>query len=129
MRTKISLLLLLAFALLVRLPGIKKGLPYIEDQDEGIHFGYLVRMLQSGDYNPHEFQKPFMLYSRIPITAIAFLKSVERGDLKKLSEIKTRNEFLSNGFEYTVTHPLLVIYNRIVCLLLTDLLIYSYLQK
>jgi hypothetical protein len=116
MRTKISLLLLLAFALLVRLPGIKKGLPYIEDQDEGIHFGYLVRMLQSGDYNPHEFQKPFMLYSRIPITAIAFLKSVERGDLKKLSEIKTRNEFLSNGFEYTVTHPLLVIYNRIFSL-------------
>lgn len=116
MRTKIPFLLLLAFAFLVRLPGIKKGLPYIEDQDEGIHFGYLVRMLQSGDYNPHEFQKPFMLYSRIPITAIAFLKSVERGDLKKLSEIKTRNEYLSNGFEYTVTQPLLVIYNRIFSL-------------
>lgn len=109
----LCLLGLLLFMGLIRLPAVGRGLPYLYDQDEGMHFGYLLRMLQSGDFNPHEFQKPLLLYSRLPITALAFLKAVEKGEIRRLSELKTRNVFLANGFEYTVTHPRLVIYNRL----------------
>lgn len=111
--------LIVVFALWLRAPLINHGLPYLYDEDEGHHFNRVVQMLKTGDYNPHYFLKPALhFYLRLPVTAVAFLKSVERGEARQLDEIKTTNRFGLAGYEFTSSHPILVKYNRAFSLLI-----------
>src|SRR5262245_54348850 len=52
----IAAIALLAFA--VRVWTIRGGLPYVDHPDEPNPIDYVVRMLRTGDPNPHAFQKP-----------------------------------------------------------------------
>ncbi len=63
----IALSLLLAIGLLIRLWGIKHGLPYLYNLDEGAHFVPKAVAFFSGDFNPHYFINPpaftYLLYA------------------------------------------------------------------
>jgi hypothetical protein len=50
--------LIIAGAFVLRMWGIRGGLPYVDHPDEPNPINYVVQMLKTGDLNPHFFQKP-----------------------------------------------------------------------
>ncbi|MCB0320484.1 MAG: glycosyltransferase family 39 protein, partial [Bdellovibrionales bacterium] len=111
-----SLLLLgiLAISLWVQLPTLSAGLPYFTKEDEAHHFNRIVRMTQTGDFNPHYFHKPSLhFYLRIPFVGAGFLWGVREGHLRKVQEIETRDSFGIGGYAFTASHPGIVKWNRL----------------
>src|SRR5690242_10117213 len=53
-----TLALIVLSALALRAWGVRGGLPYVDHPDEPNPVSYVVRMLRTGDLNPHFFQKP-----------------------------------------------------------------------
>ena len=104
---------ILLLALWLREPSVSSGLPYLYDEDEGHHFNRIVQMLKSGSFHPHYFLKPALhFYLRLPVTAFAFLREVSAGGIRELHEVQTKNPFGLSGYEFTASHPRLVLYNR-----------------
>jgi hypothetical protein len=111
--------LLFITALVIYRPIITSGLPYIYDEDEAHHYNRIVRMVQSGDFNPHYFLKPSLhLYMRMPVVAGAFLSEVRAGRAKTLKDIKTKDDFGIGRYSFSVSHPQMLIWNRCFSLLL-----------
>lgn len=116
---RLGLGLVLFWALWLRWPVIGSGLPYFYDEDEAHHYNRVVRMLQSGDFNPHYFLKPSLhFYIRLPITAAAFLWNVKQGHLRTLEDIQTTDRYGIAGYSFTASHPGIVKWNRALSLLL-----------
>lgn len=55
---RVALAAILAGGLVVRLYGIRHGLPFVHHSDESQHFTSLAVEMFEGDYNPHYFQNP-----------------------------------------------------------------------
>ena len=124
----LPLLLLVLLTAWLRIPTITDGLPYFEREDEAHHFNRTVRMVQSGDFNPHYFHKPSLhFYLRMPVVAASFLWGVRQGDLKKIQQIQTRDPYGIGGYAFTASHEGIVKWNRALSVLLligTVLLVY-----
>lgn len=57
-RLRLAIIAIALLALALRLWGISGGLPWVDHPDEPNPVGYAIAMLQTGDRNPHAFQKP-----------------------------------------------------------------------
>ncbi len=115
----IALSILIFFSLWLRLPTISDGMPYFEREDEAHHFNRTVRMVQSGDFNPHYFHKPSLhFYLRMPVVAFGFLSAVRKGEIRKVKEIRTKDAFGIGGYAFSASHPGIVKWNRAFSVLL-----------
>lgn len=82
------LLGLLLLALLLRLPGLDWGLPYVYHPDEPTHVNIVLEILKTGDLNPHWFKYPsFRIYASLPVAIIYFLLGVARGQFSSIQEL------------------------------------------
>lgn len=110
----------LAFALILGLPGLSAGLPYLYDEDEAHHFNRTVNMVKQGDFNPHYFLKPSLhFYLRMPVVAASFLWEVKRGRARELQEIVTVDPEGVGKYAFSASHPGMVKWNRGLSLLLS----------
>jgi 4-amino-4-deoxy-L-arabinose transferase-like glycosyltransferase len=76
-------------ALIVRLPGLTWGLPYVYHPDEPTHVGIVLNILKTGDLNPHWFKYPsFRVYISLPVAIIYFLLGVARGQFSSVQELE-----------------------------------------
>lgn len=113
------LLLLLLITAWIHLPSLSAGLPYFYQEDESHHYNRTVRMVQSGDFNPHYFHKPSLhFYLRMPVVMASFLWTVKEGGIQRVSEIQTRDKFGVGEYAFTASHPGMVKWNRAFSLLL-----------
>ncbi len=105
---------------ILRLPSIYSGMPYFQHEDEAHHFNRTVRMVQSGDWNPHYFHKPSLhFYLRAPVVAASFLYEVRRGNIRKIEEVRTKDSYGLAGYAFTASHPGIVKWNRAFSILLS----------
>ena len=125
-------LLLLLFTAWIHLPSLSVGLPYFYHEDEAHHFNRTVRMVQSGDFNPHYFHKPSLhFYLRMPVVMASFLWNVKEGNIRTIEEIQTRDKLGVGEYAFTASHPGIVKWNRAFGLLLlmsSTIFIYSIVQ-
>ncbi|MCI5066654.1 phospholipid carrier-dependent glycosyltransferase [bacterium] len=118
-RHALPLLLLALLTLWLRIPTIGAHLPFFDREDEAHHFNRTVRMVQSGDFNPHYFHKPSLhFYLRMPVVAASFLWSVREGHLKKVREVQTKDRYGIGGYAFTASHSGIVKWNRAFSVLL-----------
>ncbi|MCB0333041.1 MAG: glycosyltransferase family 39 protein, partial [Bdellovibrionales bacterium] len=109
----------LLFLLWFRFPTISTGLPYFTQEDEAHHFNRVVRMVQSGNWDPEYFHKPSLhFYLRMPIVALSFLWNVREGHIRKIEEIQTKNPYGIAGYSFTASHIGIVKWNRAFSVLL-----------
>ncbi len=109
----------LLFLLWFRFPTITTGLPYFSQEDEAHHFNRVVRMVQSGKWDPEYFHKPSLhFYLRMPVVAASFLWNVREGHIRKIEEISTKDPYGIAGYSFTASHSGIVKWNRAFSVLL-----------
>jgi hypothetical protein len=82
----IAAIALLAFA--VRVWTIRGGLPYVDHPDEPNPIDYVVRMLRSGDPNPHAFQKPSLyVYLLLAVLSAHYRRGLAMGLYQSLDQM------------------------------------------
>ena len=119
---KFLLIFVIFFAFIIRFPFVGAGLPYFQNEDEMHHFNRTITMIQEGSFNPNYFLKPSLhFYLRIPVTAIAFIWNVKKGNIQKLSDIKITNNYGLSNYSSTVSHKGIVKWNRMFSLILSIL--------
>ncbi|MCK6516331.1 glycosyltransferase family 39 protein [Myxococcota bacterium] len=92
-------------ALIPRMMGLDAGLPYLWHADEPTLINLGLRMLQTGDWNPHWFQSP-----SLPIYLHAFngvLSWVGEADGRPWQAIQDLQTGLDDGVLHTVNDPAL----------------------
>ncbi|MDO8726615.1 MAG: glycosyltransferase family 39 protein [Candidatus Methanoperedens sp.] len=80
----------LIFAFLLRFKGMDFGLPYLYDADEPAFMNPPIRMLVTGDLNPHWFGHPgsFVMYLLLILLSIFFIFAFLFGYVNNLSEFQ-----------------------------------------
>ena len=120
----LALLIVLLVGFLLRYPFLGAELPYFYDEDEGHHYNRVVEMVKTGNFDPQYFRKPSLhFYLRMPVVAAAFLWTVRAGNIRKIGEIRTRDQFGLAQYAYTASHVGIVKWNRAFSLLLSLLII------
>ncbi|HJN73525.1 MAG TPA: glycosyltransferase family 39 protein [Myxococcota bacterium] len=95
--------LLVAAALLFRLPATDAGLPYCWHPDEPKLINKGIEILQTGDWNPHWFHYPSLpIYVQALGAALSYLGSMGSTDFVKLADIPTG---LDTGLIHTIGDP------------------------
>jgi 4-amino-4-deoxy-L-arabinose transferase-like glycosyltransferase len=75
-----ALALIVLGALALRVWGVRGGLPYVDHPDEPNPISYVVRMLRTGDLNPHFFQKPTLyVYLLLGVLAAHYRLGLQSG--------------------------------------------------
>jgi 4-amino-4-deoxy-L-arabinose transferase-like glycosyltransferase len=75
-----ALALIMLGALALRMWGVRGGLPYVDHPDEPNPVSYVVRMLRTGDLNPHFFQKPTLyVYMLLGVLSIHYRLGLSSG--------------------------------------------------
>ena len=123
---------IILLAVYIRLPLLSNGMPYFNDEDEAHHFNRTVNMLKTGDLNPHYFLKPSLhFYLRLPVTALAFFKSVSDGQIRSIQEVQTQDRFGLAGYSFSVSHTELLKANRLfsLTLLIAGMLALIYISR
>lgn len=88
---------LLILALLIRLVGLGWGLPNVYHPDEPTHVDIVLKILKTGDWNPHWFKYPsFRIYISVPVAIAYFLLGVSRGQFRSMQELQAA-EMLTLG--------------------------------
>jgi hypothetical protein len=86
-------ILLLAIGL--RFLGIRQSLPYIDNPDEPTATLGAIKMLQTGDLNPHYFRwGSLLIYVQFILALPQFLAGVSGGQFSNLQEISTDGFYL-----------------------------------
>ncbi len=84
------LIALFLFGLWLRVDGIHFGLPYAEESDEPLIMDLAIKMLATGDWNPHWFTYPtFYIYLESFVTWLYFLWARSAGSLETVQQIGT----------------------------------------
>ncbi|MEO7910612.1 MAG: glycosyltransferase family 39 protein [Roseiflexaceae bacterium] len=75
-----ALALIVLGALALRVWGVRGGLPYVDHPDEPNPVSYVVRMLRTGDLNPHFFQKPTLyVYMLLGVLSLHYRLGLQSG--------------------------------------------------
>ena len=75
-----ALALIVLGALALRIWGVRGGLPYVDHPDEPNPISYVVRMLRTGDLNPHFFQKPTLyVYMLLGVLSVHYRLGLQSG--------------------------------------------------
>ena len=97
----ILLLILLLVGFFTRFSGIMFGLPYLHHWDEPPVVRTAIRIMQSGDWNPHYFHYPSLLiYLQIPFYILNYFRLMGSGQLSSLADIVTS---VQTGWSWTIT--------------------------
>jgi len=85
----VSALALIALgALALRVWGVRGGLPYVDHPDEPNPISYVVRMLRTGDLNPHFFQKPTLyVYMLLGVLSLHYRLGLQSGLYSALDQM------------------------------------------
>jgi len=109
------LILLLAGSLGLRSMRCHEGLPYLHEWDEPQSAGTALRILQTGDYNPHFFNYgSFMIYAYTAVDALHFVALTAfpgsfPSPLASLDDIVTEHD---TGWHWSISHPSFILWNR-----------------
>ncbi len=83
-----ALALIVLGALALRVWGVRGGLPYVDHPDEPNPISYVVRMLRTGDLNPHAFQKPTLyVYLLLGVLAVHYRLGLQSGLYSALDQM------------------------------------------
>ena len=75
----LALLLVVAIGFTLRLWNISNGVPFSVGIDEPAIMSTVVRILKSGDYNPHFFEYPTgVVYVQLGVAVVQFLSGAMR---------------------------------------------------
>ena len=109
------LLVVILYASLVRFMGIPFGLPYLHNWDEPQSASTALRILKTGDYNPHFFNYPsFTIYSNLLVDIVHYYYLMGQ-DESAFDYLRNINEIIINkdtGWQWTVSHPSFYLWNR-----------------
>jgi 4-amino-4-deoxy-L-arabinose transferase-like glycosyltransferase len=87
---------ILVLAAGLRFSGIRQSLPYLDNPDEPTLVNAAIKMLQTGDLNPHFFRWPSLpFYSQFLVSLYQFVSGVSSGAYNTLSGIIPENFYLS----------------------------------
>jgi 4-amino-4-deoxy-L-arabinose transferase-like glycosyltransferase len=76
----LAIALIVLGALALRLWGLRGGLPYVDHPDEPNPINYVMRMLRTGDLNPHFFQKPSLYtYLLLGVLSVHYRLGLQSG--------------------------------------------------
>ena len=91
----LALGLILALALGLRFAGLAQSLPYLDNPDEPTTVQAAIKMLQTGDLNPHFFRWPSLpFYTQFLISIPRFLSGVSSGEFTKLANLPDTGFYL-----------------------------------
>jgi 4-amino-4-deoxy-L-arabinose transferase-like glycosyltransferase len=83
-----ALALIVLVALALRVWGVRGGLPYVDHPDEPNPISYVVRMLRTGDLNPHFFQKPTLyVYMLLGVLSVHYRLGLQSGLYSPLDQM------------------------------------------
>jgi 4-amino-4-deoxy-L-arabinose transferase-like glycosyltransferase len=83
-----TLALIVLGALALRIWGVRGGLPYVDHPDEPNPISYVVRMLRTGDLNPHFFQKPTLyVYMLLGVLSVHYRLGLQSGLYSALDQM------------------------------------------
>ena len=86
---------ILIAATALRFAGLAQSLPYLDNPDEPTTVQAAIKMLQTGDLNPHFFRWPSLpFYTQFLISIPRFLAGVGAGDFTNLTNISDTNFYL-----------------------------------
>jgi hypothetical protein len=109
-RQFLLLCLVLWLAYYIRSWGIKVGLPYPWHGDEPQVMHTALRILKTGDYNPHFFAYPTLIIYLQTINLIfCYFYAIGHNLLKNLAEISTNAD---SGWWFTISHPIFYEWGR-----------------
>ncbi|HET9481865.1 MAG TPA: glycosyltransferase family 39 protein [Candidatus Polarisedimenticolia bacterium] len=100
---------------LFRLAQCRDGLPYLHDWDEPPTASRALRMMQTGDFNPHFFHYgTLMTYLNLLVDIAHYMYLMARpadapGGLGGLDDIRT---VFDTGWLWTISHPSFYFWNR-----------------
>ena len=107
-----AIVAIFVLALFVRLLRVNFGYPYLHYYDETYIMRPALRMLQTGDFNPHFFRYPSLLiYLEFIVTVLFFLKGITTEALSSMNDIC----FL---WDWSITTPELYLWGRSLIALL-----------
>ncbi len=107
--------LIVLYAFLVRLLGIKFGLPYLWHWDEPQAASTALQILRTGDFNPHFFNYPaFTIYTSLIIDVLHYyyLMGREVTDFDYLRSLDEIMIYHNTGWYWTISHPSFYLWNR-----------------
>ena len=115
----IFIVIFIVTSFFIRLAYTKTGLPYLHYGDEPHIAAAAIRMLQNGDFNPHDYLYPTLsMYLLLPIYILNYFRLMGNGSLNGLSEINTEEWF------WSISHPSFYLIGRILMVLLIIVSIY-----
>ncbi len=120
----ILLFLVLFFAFFIRYLDTSKGLPYIHNWDEPRISSNALRIIKTGDFNPHFFHYgSLMIYLNliVDIFCYFYLMSKPNIGIKSPKDIKI---FIDTHWTWSISHPVFYHWNRILTALIAVLSIF-----
>jgi len=92
-----ALVAILGAALVLRAWGLASGLPYSVGVDEPQIMDRVVRMMKTGDFNPHFFDWPSLtLYMHLVVACLVFLAGAMRGAWHSLGQVGPSDFYLQS---------------------------------
>jgi len=107
------IVVLLAFG--IRAMRSREGLPYLHNYDEPQTAGAALRMMQTGDFNPHFFNYGSLsIYLNLVVDVLHYFYLMGQPEgagpfLRDLGEIKTQ---FDADWHWTISHPSFYLWNR-----------------
>jgi len=112
----VLLLILLLVGFFIRFSGTIFGLPYLHHWDEPAVTTTAIRIMQSGDYNPHFLHWPSLLiYLQVPFYIFNYFRLMGNGQLSALADIVTS---VQTGWFWTISHPSFYFVGRLITVVL-----------
>jgi hypothetical protein len=114
-------ILVVFLAMILRYWHTKVGLPYLYNWDEPQTASTALKIMKTGDYNPHFFNYgSMMIYSNFVVDILHYLSlmghpSTAESYLTNMNEIKINAD---TGWHWTISHPSFYHWNRVLTALL-----------
>jgi len=94
-QSMITLAIILALAAMLRFVGLGSGIPFNLGVDEPEIMDRAVRMMQTGDFNPHFFDYPGLyFYVQLAVATLRFLVGATMGHWTALDQVTTADFYL-----------------------------------
>ncbi|MCK5538872.1 MAG: glycosyltransferase family 39 protein [Bacteroidales bacterium] len=114
-------LMVVIFAFVLRYFHTKVGLPYLYNWDEPQTASTALKIMKTGDFNPHFFNYgSLMIYSNFVVDVLHYLSLMGHPSTSE-SYLTTMNEIKINadtGWHWTISHPSFYHWNRVLTALL-----------
>src|SRR5210317_1349261 len=109
----IFITIVITFAFILRYFQVAIGLPYVHFWDEPQTASTALRIMKTGDYNPHFFNYgSLMIYLNLLVDKLHYLYlTTQTSELGSLNDIKIG---VDTGWRFTISNPSFYYWNRIL---------------